>query len=96
MPQPTPQPSSVKLKSYQDTPNPNAIKCLLSGRITDTSKSYFSPADAAADPLASRLFAIPGVTNLLIHPDWITLGKRPETPWKEIKAAFERVLHDTP
>ncbi len=86
----------LSVKSYQDTPNPNAIKCVLSGRITDTPKSFFSADSAAADPLGSRLFAIPGVTNLLIHPEWITLGKHPEAQWKSIKTAFERVLHDIP
>lgn len=83
------------IRSYQDTPNPNALKCHLSARIAEHPRSYFSPSQAAQDPLGSKLFAIPGVTNILIHPEWITIGKSPDSPWKPIKAALERVLHET-
>jgi len=82
------------VKSFQNTPNPNAVKCILDRKIADEPRSYLKAADAAADPLGSRLFAIDGVTNILIHSDWITIGKRPEAQWKPIKAALERVLHE--
>ena len=85
-----------KVRTYQDTPNPQALKCILDGRIVDKPRSFFSAADAAADPLGSRLFAIPGVTNILIHPEWITVGKSPEVPWKSIKQGLERVLDEAP
>lgn len=86
----------ITVRSYQDTPNPNALKCLLSAKVGDRPRSYFSPADAQSDPLAVQLFAIPGITNLLIHPDWITLGKSPDATWKAIKTEFERVLRALP
>lgn len=81
-----------KIKSYQETPNPNALKCVLDGRTGDKTRSYFKAADAAGDPLAERLFAIPGVTNVLIHSDWITVSKGAEAGWKGIKKEIERVL----
>lgn len=83
-----------KIKSYQETPNPNALKCVLDRRTGDKTRSYFKATDAGADPLATSLFSIVGVTNLLIHPDWITVSKSPEASWKTIKKAVERVLNE--
>lgn len=37
--------------------------------------------------------AIPGVRNVLIHDEWISIGKLPESDWKTVKAAVKRVLH---
>lgn len=85
---------SPKVRSFQDTPNPNALKCVLDRRIADAPRSYFKAEDAAADSLGSRLFSIPGVVNVLIHTDWITLGKRPDADWKAIKSGLERALNE--
>ncbi len=83
------------VKSFQPTPNPNAIKCLLDGRLENAPRSYFKAEDARNDPLAARLFAIPGVTNLLLQPDWITVSKAPDADWKPIRLAIERVLRES-
>ena len=83
------------------TPNPNALKFVLdavpAGAIP---RSYTSrPADGSVeratngqDPLADSLFAIPGVTTLLIHDGWITVCKSPDAAWKTIKPAVKRAL----
>jgi hypothetical protein len=81
---------------FQDTPNPSAIKCILDRQVTTQPRSYFNSAQAATDPLASALFAIDGVTNVLINADWITVNKRPETPWPRVKAAIQKVLREAP
>jgi NFU1 iron-sulfur cluster scaffold homolog, mitochondrial len=92
---PTLRPVPIKISQFQTTPNPNAIKCVLDHRLADTPRSYFNAQQAAEDPLAVSLFAIPGVTNLLIHETFITVGKSAEADWKTVKAAVERVLRDT-
>jgi hypothetical protein len=54
-------------------------------------RSYTAPPSGAAlsgDALADALFAIPGVTNVLITPAWFTVGKAPTADWKPIKAAL--------
>ncbi len=83
-----------KIKSYQETPNPNAIKCVLDRRTGEKTRSYFKAADVGEDALAARLFAISGVTNLLIHPEWITVSKSAGVSWKVIKGELERVLNE--
>lgn len=84
----------ITIAQFQSTPNPNAIKCVLDHRLPDTPRSYFNAQQAADDPLATKLFSIPGVTNLLIHETFITVGKAPDSDWKTIKPAVERTLRD--
>lgn len=84
----------LRILQFQDTPNPNALKCVLDHRLPDTPRSYFSAGQVDSDPLAARLFAIPGITNLLIHETFITLGKAPNADWKSIKPGVELALRD--
>jgi hypothetical protein len=87
-------PMSYTVVHFQETPNPNALKCILDRPAADRPRSYFAAPEAAADPLAARLFAIDGVTNVLINADWVTVGKRPDAPWPRIRAAVQKVLRE--
>jgi len=89
----------LSIVEYQETPNPNALKCVLSSAApAPTSatgnklRSYTSPEHAAADPLAAAIFAIPGIRNVLIHDAWLTIGKLPDHDWKTIKSDLNKVL----
>lgn len=82
----------IAVKQFQSTPNPNAVKCILSASISDSIRSYRRPEDAASDPLAAALFRIPGVTGLLITPDWITVNKAAEAGWGTIQKAISQAL----
>jgi hypothetical protein len=99
------------VKEYQSTPNPNALKCVVDRAIAPlpgppaTLRSYSSPAAAASDPLATALFAIPGVRSVLVHapgrdssrePGWISINKSADADWRTLKPAIERVLQDQP
>ncbi len=77
---------------FQETPNPNAVKCVLDRPITDSPRSFFSKDQSADDPLASSLFALRGVTNVLILHNFVTVSKDPGTSWKTLRAAIERTL----
>lgn len=82
----------VAVTEFRETPNPNAVKCLLDRPIADVPRSYFDASSASSDPIASRLFELPGVANVLIHGDWITVGKRPGAPWPAIRRGIQRIL----
>ena len=77
---------------FQETPNPNAIKCVLDRAIAETPRSYFSKEQGAADPLASSLFAIEGVTNVLILGNFVTVSKAPGASWRTLKSGVERAM----
>ena len=76
----------------QTTPNPNALKFLLDRSIHELAASYFSSEAAQDHPLAMELFSVPGVTNLLIVNDFLTVGRNPEVPWKSISGKVRDVL----
>lgn len=79
--------------SFQETPNPNAIKCVLDKSPAPRKpRSYSSPEQTQGDPLGAALLAIPGVQNVLIHDGWISVGKSASTDWKSVKAAVKKVL----
>ena len=79
---------------FDATPNPNALKCVPGSPIGDSVRSYFRAEEAASagDPLAVRLFALPGVTNVLIHTDWVTVCKAPDAAWGPIKEGVRAAL----
>lgn len=81
-----------RVTRFEETPNPNAVKCVLDASPTERPRSYFDAASAADDPLASALFAVEGVTNVLIHQGWISVCKTPGVRWRDVKAGVSEVL----
>src|SRR3954463_14078601 len=81
-----------KISDIQPTPNPNALKFMLDKDIVDQPTSFFNAEQAVDHPLAKKLFAIPGVSSLLLLGDFITVNKRPDVDWKDITKAVETVL----
>lgn len=77
---------------YEDTPNPNALKCFLDRPISDHPKSFRGPETAEDDALARALFGVKGVAVILMNGDWMTVNKTAEAGWKSVKAGVERVL----
>ena len=76
----------------QPTPNPNALKFVLDRSVGGQPASFFSAQSASGHPLASKLFAVPGVSSLLLLGDFITVNKRPEATWPPIKRGVRKVL----
>lgn len=81
---------------YRETPNPNAMKCVLNASPGPRPRSYRAASDAAGDPLAAALFEVPGVEGLLIHDGWITVSKSSGASWKSVKAGVARALERAP
>lgn len=81
---------------YEETPNPNALKCILDRAISEHPKSFRSRDAAAGDALAEALFGVEGVAVLLMNGDWMTINKAPAAGWKSVKSGVERVLSQAP
>lgn len=82
----------MKVVEFAETPNPNAVKCVVDTRLSEQARSYFNAQAATADDLARRLFEVPGVTNVLILNDWITVGKDPGAAWSTLKPKIRKVI----
>jgi len=77
----------------QPTPNANAMKFVLSRRITEgRSQTFRSPEEAAGSSLASALFAIPGGVQVFFLNNFITLTRTPEADWHEIISQAESLI----
>jgi hypothetical protein len=80
----------------QPTPNPNAVKFVLDRPVSQQPMSFFNAAAANDFPLAKRLFAIPGVSSLLLLGDFITINKSTQAQWDDITDAARSVLKSMP
>ncbi|HEY8496660.1 MAG TPA: NifU N-terminal domain-containing protein [Limnochordales bacterium] len=77
------------------TPNPNAYKFTLDRFVTTGGSRSFANADqAAADPLAARLFAIEGVRALFFLNNFITVTKDPAHSWESLVPAIIEAIQD--
>ena len=76
----------------QPTPNPNALKFVLDRPISPQPTSFFNAEAAADHPVASRLFAIQGVSSLLLLGDFVTVNKSADASWPPIRERVRQVL----
>jgi hypothetical protein len=77
----------------QPTPNPNAYKFTASRTIHDgPTKSFYTAAAAAADPVAAKLFALPGVTGVMIVGDFCSVNQDGSREWRELIPEIQQIL----
>jgi hypothetical protein len=81
-----------RVLEIQPTPNPNAAKFVLDRPVSQQPMSFFNSSAAKDYPLAKMLFAIPGVSSLLMLGDFITINKSPDTHWDDIIDRAKGVL----
>src|SRR5687768_3434282 len=76
----------------QPTPNPNAAKFVLDGVISEQPVSFLRADEGRDHPLASQLFAIKGVTSILLLGNFVTVNKLPEMQWGLISSKVQEIL----
>lgn len=80
------------VQEVQSTPNPNAAKFVLDRPVVEQPMSFFNAGAAKGHQLAEALFAIPGVSSLLLLGDFITVNKAPDAKWNDITPRVKSVL----
>ena len=79
----------------QPTPNINALKFVVNRRVTaGRSQTFRSAEEAGAHPLASRLFAIPGVVQVFLLNDFVTVTRNPAQAWDAIASSAETAIRE--
>ena len=66
------------------TPNPNSIKITVSAAVSPKPATFASAAAAQSDPLAKKLFEVPGVKSIFMISNFVTVTKDPATDWESI------------
>ncbi len=71
----------------EETPNPATLK-FIPGRVVldDGTRDFRSAAEAEVSPLASRIFAVDGVSGVFLGSDFVTVT-REDAEWPHIKPA---------
>ncbi len=73
----------------ESTPNPATLKFLPGMTVLETGTADFPSAEASVkSPLASRIFAVSGVTGVFFGTDFVTVTKAEPTEWAHIKPAI--------
>ena len=85
---------AFRVLEVQPTPNPNALKFMLDRSIAEQPTSFLAAGSVGDHPIARRLFAIPGVSSLLLLGDFVTVNKSPDANWADIKPRVQRVLSE--
>ena len=71
------------------TPNPATLKFLPGQTVLEMGTADFPSADTAGtSPLASRIFAVDGVTGVFLGNDFVTVTKADATEWDHVKPAI--------
>jgi Fe-S cluster biogenesis protein NfuA len=70
----------------ESTPNPATLKFLPGRDVMGLGTADFAAPDAAArSPLATGLFALPGVARVVLGGDFISVTKADEMTWQALK-----------
>jgi Fe-S cluster biogenesis protein NfuA len=70
----------------EGTPNPATLKFLPGRYVMGSGTADFaSPDSAESSPLASALFAMPGVARVFLGGDFITVTKTDDASWQALK-----------
>jgi Fe-S cluster biogenesis protein NfuA len=73
----------------ESTPNPATLKFLPGQTVLEAGTADFpAPESAGASPLATRIFAVEGVTGVFFGTDFITVTKAEDVEWEHVKPAI--------
>jgi NFU1 iron-sulfur cluster scaffold homolog, mitochondrial len=79
----------------EGTPNPATLKFLPGRYVMGSGTADFaSPDSAERSPLASALFAMPGIARVFLGGDFITVTKTDEIAWQGLKPQVLAAIMD--
>jgi Fe-S cluster biogenesis protein NfuA len=79
----------------EGTPNPATLKFLPGRNVMGLSTADFaSPVSAIRSPLATALFALPGVARVFLGGDFVTITKNDQISWQALKPQVLGVIMD--
>lgn len=78
----------------QPTPNPHAMKFVLDRAVFARPLSFPNAEAAHGHSPAEEIFALPGVYNVFMVQDFVTVNKLPDVAWEPLAAAVQAILAD--
>ncbi len=85
--------STMKVLFIEPTPNPDALKFNVDGRLIPAGYLSYEDRDAAArDPLAAALFDIDAVRSVFLMPAFVTVTIAPDGDWWTLKPRIQAAI----
>lgn len=80
--------------SLEFTPNPNTLKYSVNRQLLDKGAvNFIDKSDAESrSPLAAKLFAIPGISGVMLGRDFVTVTKTEEGDWDVVHKNSSSVI----
>ncbi len=78
------------MSMFETTPNPNALKININHQL-EVGMDYFESNNKNPD-LINKLIGVEGITSVFIGPNFLTVLKKHEYDWKDIKTTIEELL----
>lgn len=87
-------PTAQGMIQAERTPNPNSLKFTSTdGRFSENEVVAITSTDEAdRHPIGEDLFALDGVADVFITPEFVTVSKEDDVEWSDLKEKVENVL----
>ena len=87
---------ALKVVRTRETPNPNALQFVINAVILDNGNiSFANKEEAKDDKMAAALFEKPGIINVYVMENFITVTKDDKTSWVPLKDRVWKSIDDT-
>lgn len=87
---------ALKVVRTRETPNPNALQFVINAVILDHGNASFTNKEEAKDDkMAAALFGKPGIINVYVMENFITVTKDDKTSWVPLKDRVWKTIDDT-
>ena len=84
---------TITIRAISSVADPDTCKFSVSQIVQPGGPFFFHARElAASSPLAEQLFALPGVVNVLITENVVTVGKDSDASWSALKSAIGTVI----
>jgi len=85
--------ATITIRAETSVADPDTCKFTVSRTVHPGGPFFFHAKElAAGSPLAERLFAFPGVANVLVAENVVTVGKDSAASWSALKPAIGTVI----
>ena len=68
-----------------NTPNPNSLKFLPGEKVSLSGPVEFTNKNETSNELIRNIFSIDGVIGIFLSDDFLSINKKPEKDWEDIK-----------
>ncbi len=82
------------LIQIEKTPNPNSLKFLPGKEVSTKSSFEIKSKDKINNELVRNIFSVNGVTSIFLGKDFISVNKKKEVDWEDIKHIVSSLIDE--